>query len=196
LGDYKAAAAAFKKGVELDPTNANLKSGLQNALDRIPSDDDDDDGPPPLVPEGDIPLSDTRAGPGAGPAGLGGMADMFRNMGGMGGAGGMPDLASLMNNPMMMQMAQQMMANGGMERLMSNPNVANMVGIFPLLYVPSSYPDHSLSDESDAVWWGHTLYGRTYGRSRAEESVSQSLPIRRVNLSLPCHSASQFGAGR
>lgn len=128
LGDYKAAAAAFKKGVELDPANANLKSGLQNALDRIPSDDDDDDdGPPPLVPEGDIPLSDTRAGPGAGAAGLGGMADMFRNMGGMGGAGGMPDLASLMNNPMMMQMAQQMMANGGMERLMSNPNVANMM---------------------------------------------------------------------
>lgn len=130
LGDYRAAAAAFKKGVELDPTNANLKSGLQNALDRIPSEDDDDDGPPPLVPEGDIPLSNTRAGPGAGAAGLGGMADMFRNMGGMGGAGGaggMPDLASLMNNPMMMQMAQQMMANGGMERLMSNPNVANMM---------------------------------------------------------------------
>ncbi|KAG2350701.1 hypothetical protein BDR05DRAFT_40507 [Suillus weaverae] len=135
LGDYKAAAAAFKKGVELDPTNANLKSGLQNAMHRIPSEDDDEDddgdGPPPLVPEGDIPLSDTRAGPGAGAAGLGGMADMFRNMGGMGGAGGaggMPDLASLMNNPMMMQMAQQMMANGGMERLMSNPNVANMSG--------------------------------------------------------------------
>jgi small glutamine-rich tetratricopeptide repeat-containing protein alpha len=134
LGDYKAAAAAFKKGVELDPTNANLKSGLQNAMDRLPS-EDDDDGPPPLVPEGDIPLSNSRAGPGAGAAGLGGMADMFRNMGGMGGAGGMPDLASLMNNPMMMQMAQQMMANGGMERLMSNPNVANMVGVFLLLCI-------------------------------------------------------------
>ncbi|KAG2155484.1 TPR-like protein [Suillus clintonianus] len=128
LGDYKAAAAAFKKGVELDPTNANLKSGLQNAMDRIPSEDDDDEGPPPLVPEGDNPLSNTGAGAGAGAGGLGGMADMFRNMGGMGGAGGgMPDLASLMNNPMMMQMAQQMMANGGMERLMSNPNVANMM---------------------------------------------------------------------
>ncbi|KAG1866403.1 hypothetical protein C8R48DRAFT_704979 [Suillus tomentosus] len=126
LGDYKAAAAAFKKGIELDPTNANLKSGLQNATDRIPSEDDDDDGPPPLVPEGDIP-SDTRAGLGAGAGGLGGMANMFGNMGGMGGAGGMPDLAGLMNNPMMMQMAQQMMANGGMERLMSNPNVANMM---------------------------------------------------------------------
>lgn len=60
---------------------------------------------------------------------LGGMADMLRGMGGgAGGAGGgMPDLASLMNNPMMMQMAQQMMANGGVERLMQNPAVANMV---------------------------------------------------------------------
>jgi small glutamine-rich tetratricopeptide repeat-containing protein alpha len=50
----------------------------------------------------------------------------MRNMGGA-GAGGMPDLAGMMNNPAMMQMAQQMMANGGMERLMSNPAVANMV---------------------------------------------------------------------
>jgi small glutamine-rich tetratricopeptide repeat-containing protein alpha len=33
----------------------------------------------------------------------------------------------MMNNPAMMQMAQQMMASGGLERLMSNPTVANMV---------------------------------------------------------------------
>ena len=61
---------------------------------------------------------------------MGGMADVLRNMGmggGGAGGGGMPDLGSLMNNPMMMQMAQQMMANGGMERLMQNPSVANMV---------------------------------------------------------------------
>ncbi|OBZ80052.1 hypothetical protein A0H81_00429 [Grifola frondosa] len=49
-------------------------------------------------------------------------------MGGMGGdAGGMPDLASMMSNPMFMQMAQQMMQNGGIEQLMSNPSVANMM---------------------------------------------------------------------
>jgi small glutamine-rich tetratricopeptide repeat-containing protein alpha len=52
------------------------------------------------------------------------MADALRNMG---GGGGMPDLASMMNNPAMMQMAQEMMANGGLERLASNPAVANMV---------------------------------------------------------------------
>lgn len=139
MGDYKAAAAAFKKGIELDPTNVNLKSGLQNATERMPSEDDDDDGPPPLVPEGDLPPTSANSRAGDGAAGLGGMADMFRNMGG-GAGGGMPDLASLMNNPMMMQMAQQMMANGGLERLVSNPNVANMVGI--ILLFPVSHSDH------------------------------------------------------
>ncbi len=81
----------------------------------------------------------TDAGAGA-PAGMAGMADMLRNMGmggaggaGAGGAGGMPDLAGLMNNPMMMQMAQQMMQNGGLERLMQNPSVANMVRVLELL---------------------------------------------------------------
>lgn len=49
-------------------------------------------------------------------------------LGGMGGGGGgMPDIASLMQNPMLMQMAQQMMANGGMDQLLQNPSVANMV---------------------------------------------------------------------
>ena len=52
---------------------------------------------------------------------------MLRNMGGAGGAGGMPDLASFMNNPQMMAMAQQMAANGGLDSLLSNPAVANMV---------------------------------------------------------------------
>jgi small glutamine-rich tetratricopeptide repeat-containing protein alpha len=58
---------------------------------------------------------------GGGGAGAGGAGA------GAGGAGGMPDLAGLMQNPMMMQMAQQMMANGGMERMMQNPSVRSMV---------------------------------------------------------------------
>lgn len=87
---------------------------------------------PPLEPA-DLPAARSEPSAGATPD-LGGMADMLRNMGmgggggaGGAGAGGMPDLAGLMSNPMMMQMAQQMMQNGGMERLMQNPNVANMV---------------------------------------------------------------------
>ena len=120
LSDYRAAADAFRRGLELDPTNANLKTGLQSAEARIPKDDED---MPPLE-SADTPLT-RDAGAGAG-AGTGGIEDMLRGMGG-GAGSGMPDLGSFMNNPMMMQMAQQMMQNGGLERLMQNPALSNMV---------------------------------------------------------------------
>ena len=55
------------------------------------------------------------------------MADMFGNM--AGSKGGMPDISSFMNNPQLMEMAQQMAANGGIEQLMQNPAVANMVSV-------------------------------------------------------------------
>ena len=118
LGDFKAAASAFGRGLEIDPSNASLKSGLQNARARTVDDDEDGERSSPSG----IPTT------GAG-GGLGGMADMLRNMGGGsgGGGGGMPDLASLMNNPQLMAMAQQMAANGGLANLMQNPAVANMV---------------------------------------------------------------------
>jgi small glutamine-rich tetratricopeptide repeat-containing protein alpha len=82
--------------------------------------------------------------------GLGGLADALRNMGGAGG-GGMPDFASMMNNPGMMQMAQQMMANGGLERLMSNPAVSNMVSCSKLRPLSGclTYLDCALPDGPD-----------------------------------------------
>ncbi|KAG5651562.1 hypothetical protein H0H81_008240 [Sphagnurus paluster] len=118
LGDFEAAASAFERGLKLDSTNAGLKSGLQNAQARI-----DHVGGASSPPETTTPAQ--RAVPGAAGSGLGGMADMFRGMGG--GAGGMPDLASMMNNPQMMAMAQQLAANGGLANLMQNPAVANMM---------------------------------------------------------------------
>ncbi|KAM5532777.1 hypothetical protein V8D89_013574 [Ganoderma adspersum] len=132
LADYKAAAAAFRRGLDIDPSNVSLKTGLQNAEARIPPEENFDDMPPldPPTREGGADVAGAGAGAGGAPN-MGGMADMLRNMGmggdGGAGGGGMPDLASLMNNPMMMQMAQQMMSNGGMERLMQNPSVANMM---------------------------------------------------------------------
>jgi len=118
LGDFKAATSAFGRGLEIEPSNASLKSGLQNARARTVDSDED--------AERSSPSGAPTAGAGAG---LGGMADMLRNMGGApgGGGGGMPDLASLMNNPQLMAMAQQMAANGGLANLMQNPAVANMV---------------------------------------------------------------------
>ncbi len=130
LADYKAAAAAFRRGLDIDPSNASLKTGLQNAEARILPEENFDDMPPldPPAREGGADVAGAGAAGAGGAPNMAGMPDMLRNMGmGGGGGGGMPDLASIMNNPMMMQMAQQMMSNGGMERLMQNPTVANMV---------------------------------------------------------------------
>ena len=115
IGDYPAAADAYRRGLELEPNNVTMQDGLRNA--EAQSTDADEDMATPSA---------------ASAGGLGGLADTLRNLGGGGaggasGAGGMPDLASMMNNPAMMQMAQQMMANGGLERVMSNPTVTNMV---------------------------------------------------------------------
>jgi len=115
LGDFKASATAFERGLKLEPGNAGLKSGLQNSQARIATDDT-------TSPD------ESSSAPNPNPAaGFGGMADMMRNMGGMGSGGGMPDMASLMNNPQLMAMAQQMAANGGLANLMQNPRVADMM---------------------------------------------------------------------
>jgi len=116
LGDFKEAAASFKRGLNIEPGNASLTSALANAEGRAKESE----------PPGDTPS--TRSQPGAEPGGmdLGGMAEMLQGMGG-GGAEGAGGLGGMLNNPMMMQMAQQMMANGGLERLMQNPSVANMM---------------------------------------------------------------------
>ena len=122
LGDFSAASSAFERGLKLEPGNAGLKSGLQNAKARLTEETSARSVSP------SSPAATPSAGGGLG--NLSGMADMLRGMGGAGG-GGMPDLASIMNNPQMMAMAQQMAANGGLESLMSNPAVANMVnGLF------------------------------------------------------------------
>jgi small glutamine-rich tetratricopeptide repeat-containing protein alpha len=64
------------------------------------------------------------------------MGDMLRNMG-MGSDGGMPDLASMMNNPQLMAMAQQMAASGGLGDLMQNPGVAEMMNRVQSGNIPS-----------------------------------------------------------
>jgi len=122
LNDYASAAAAFKKGLAVEPTNTSLSSALANAEARIA--DDQVQSPRTTSPEN----SGSPAG-GLGGMDFGAMADMMRGMGGEGegGPGGPGGLAGLLNNPAMMQMAQQMMGNGGLERMMQNPAIANMM---------------------------------------------------------------------
>ena len=135
MKDFKASASAFERGLKLEPGNAGLKSGLQNSQARIPTDD---------TSSPDESSSAANPNPAAG---FGGMADMMRNMGGMGAGGGMPDIASLMNNPQLMAMAQQMAANGGLANLLQNPRVADMVS-FSLDFPAIIFTDWDLKQMS------------------------------------------------
>lgn len=90
--------------MELDPENATLKSSLATAKSKANA--------------SSVAATGERSVPGAGAGGIPGMPDF--------GAGGMPDLGSLLNNPALMNMAQQMMQSGALDNLMSNPNIARM----------------------------------------------------------------------
>ncbi|KAG0046111.1 hypothetical protein BGZ83_008706 [Gryganskiella cystojenkinii] len=111
VGKYNEAVTAYEKGLALEPNNATMKSSLATARTKARDNE--------VAPS-------ARGGAGAG-AGAGGMPAGFPDLSALGGgAGGMPDLASLMNNPALMNMAQQMMQSGALNSLMSNPAMQQM----------------------------------------------------------------------
>ncbi|KAG0243414.1 hypothetical protein B0O80DRAFT_450038 [Mortierella sp. GBAus27b] len=105
VGKYKEAVSAYEKGLSLEPNNATMKSSLATARSKVRDND----------------VSPSTPGAGGLPAG-------FPDLGGLGGggAGGMPDLATLMSNPAIMGMAQQMMQSGALDSLMTNPAMQQM----------------------------------------------------------------------
>ncbi|GJJ09537.1 hypothetical protein Clacol_003760 [Clathrus columnatus] len=118
LEDYVASASAFRRGLELDPNNSNFKAGLEQAEARMSNDtavslEEDTSNAPTSGGLPDLSSLASMLGGGGG--------------GGNGGGGGMPDIAGMLSNPAVRQMAQNLMANGGMERLMQNPALANMM---------------------------------------------------------------------
>ena len=63
------------------------------------------------------------------PASTSGIADfasLFNSMGGGREGGGAPDLSSVLNNPMLMSMAQQMASSGAFNDIMNNPRIREM----------------------------------------------------------------------
>lgn len=109
VGKYKEAVTAYEKGLELEPDNQTMKSSLATARTKARDNE--------VAPS-------ARGGPGAGGAGL---PPGFPDLGGLGGgAGGVPDFASLMSNPAVMNMAQQMMQSGALDSLLSNPAMQQM----------------------------------------------------------------------
>lgn len=81
----------------------------------------------------------------------------------------MPDLASLMGNPAIMSMAQQMAQGGGLDRLMGDPAVANMVG---MRYLNSAYPLMTDNTDEPCTIWRYALDGGAHVQPPAKKYVS------------------------
>ncbi|CAI6087445.1 unnamed protein product [Clonostachys chloroleuca] len=126
LGDARGAMEAYAKGIEHEGNGGSdaMKKGFETAKRRVDE----------IEREEAADLS--RGGsPGQAPGGLdfGNLASMLGGGGGggAGGAGGMPDLGSIMNNPMFANMAQNLMSNPDlMNNLMSNPRLRDMANQF------------------------------------------------------------------
>ncbi|KAK1067408.1 Small glutamine-rich tetratricopeptide repeat-containing protein 2 [Friedmanniomyces endolithicus] len=160
LGDAKASMEAYQKGIEAEGNGGSdaMKKGFETAKRRVEEEGGADDEEDEEEDEdhdsaamrsaqggggagGGMPdlggLAAMLGGGGAGGAGggggmpdLGGLAAMLGGAGGAGG-GGMPDLGSIMQNPMMRQMAQNMMSNPEMmSNIMNNPQLRNMASRF------------------------------------------------------------------
>nr|CCA17500.1 conserved hypothetical protein [Albugo laibachii Nc14] len=106
LKDYQGAIDSFRRGLEIDESNAPCKAGLEEA-------------------EKLLQQSQSAAQPSSARTPAGGMPDLSSLAGMLGGGGG--GLAGLLNNPAMQQMASSMMQNPQMmqmaQNLMQNPSM-------------------------------------------------------------------------
>lgn len=125
LGDAKGSMEAYGKGIEYEGNGGSdaMKKGYETAKKRVAEIETGDDAKDDEVTE--------RSAPGAGGIpDLSSLAGMFGG-GGAGGAGGMPDLSSIMSNPMFASMAQNLMGNPEMmNNIMSNPRIREMANQF------------------------------------------------------------------
>lgn len=125
MQDFHGAKEAYEKGIEAEGNggSAAMKKGLETCKRKI----DATQG----VESSNAGNEGTRdAG-----AGAGGMPDLssLASMlgGGGGGGGGMPDLGSMMNNPMFANMAQNLMSNpDALGSIMNNPQLRSMAENF------------------------------------------------------------------
>ncbi|RKP29925.1 TPR-like protein [Metschnikowia bicuspidata] len=128
LGNAKAAMEAYKRGLDIEgsqPSDA-MKRGYETAKKRVEEELDD------CISEGEVAKSSgaSQDASGAG-AGTGASAGGFPNLSSMFGGGGMPSLSEMMNNPQLMQAAQNLMSNPeAIQGLMNNPALQGMAKQF------------------------------------------------------------------
>jgi small glutamine-rich tetratricopeptide repeat-containing protein alpha len=99
LKEYTQSITAYEECLRLDPSNKSVIDSLEQAKSAKAKEQSVADRAPP-APSG---MPDLSA-----------LAGMMGGAGGGAGGGGMPDIASLMQNPQMMSMAQEMMKNPAM----------------------------------------------------------------------------------
>ncbi|KAJ6131156.1 Small glutamine-rich tetratricopeptide repeat-containing protein 2 [Penicillium sp. IBT 18751x] len=126
LGDYRAAKEAYEKGIEAEGNGGSdaLRRGLETATRKI-----EEAGRATEPPSEEL---DSAPGASRGAGGMPDLSSLAGLMGGMGGGGGgMPDLSSMMSNPMFASMAQNLMSNPDMlNNIMSNPRMRQMAESF------------------------------------------------------------------
>ena len=135
LGDAKGSMEAYKQGIDAEGNGGSeaMKKGYETAKRKVEEETRDagpgDDIPADIDGTGEARAASPSAG-GGGMPDLAGLASMLGGGGGAGG-GGMPDLSSIMQNPMMRQMAQNLMSNPDMmNNLMNNPQLRGMADRF------------------------------------------------------------------
>jgi len=130
LGDAKGSMEAYKQGIEAEGSGGSeaMRKGYETAKRRCEEEGADVD---------DIGAPGTRGIPGGGAGGLPDLSALAGMLGGGGGAGpgagpgGFPDIGALMQNPMMRQMAENLMSNpDALQGLMSNPRLREMAESF------------------------------------------------------------------
>lgn len=116
-GDARGAMEAYQAGIDAEGNGGSeiMRRGYETAKKRV---EEEDAVAPPKEAE--------RSGS---PKAAGGMPDLASLAGMFGGqGGGMPDLGSMLKNPMISQMAQNLMSNPGMMgELMNNPKLKEMM---------------------------------------------------------------------
>lgn len=121
LGNAKESMEAYKKGLDVEGANPSdaMKRGYETAKKRVEAELESSIATnEPESSERSTPAGGAGAG-----AGAGGMPDFSSMFGG----GGMPNLSEMMNNPQVMEAAQNLMSNpNALEGLMSNPAVRLM----------------------------------------------------------------------